>query len=473
MTVRSPIRDFQLANPLYKGSSVSFFTVANGVKTSTLATLYSSPIPTSTAQLGNPQKLNSQGQFKQPVYIDAQVVGVVSGISVAGHDTAIQSPSPTFRVQQSTGKLQYSYDGGVSWNDSGDYIFVARGAWATLTAYNRNDVVTQGGALYVCLTAHTSGTFATDLAASKWLLVLSFGAAAFTQNRIPYANAGGLLQDSANMTFDGTTFKLGVTKFTVDHATGNTVTLGTLGVSGLVTRTGAAATDTLGMSFAGTTTGSHYARLANTGGNTVIGTENSAGNTLVSGATAYASVFGNVSAKPVQLFTTNTVRVTVDAVGNVGVGVTPVTRDAGKGIEIGFPGAGVIGRSQTDVFLSSNYYVAVGPGDTFAGTGYAAYYRQAAGVHSWATSSASGTAGNAASMNTGMSLGPGPNLGVGIAPSSSATLSLPGSTTGIASLRIAVGAGTPSSPVSGDIWSDGTALYWRNNAGVTKTVAFV
>lgn len=46
--------------------------------------------------------------------------------------------------------------------------FNARGAWATATTYALKDVVTSGGIAYVCLVAHTSGTFATDLAAGKW-----------------------------------------------------------------------------------------------------------------------------------------------------------------------------------------------------------------------------------------------------------------------------------------------------------------
>lgn len=41
-------------------------------------------------------------------------------------------------------------------------------AWVTGTAYVVGDVVLQGSNCYVCATAHTSGTFATDLAASKW-----------------------------------------------------------------------------------------------------------------------------------------------------------------------------------------------------------------------------------------------------------------------------------------------------------------
>ena len=43
-----------------------------------------------------------------------------------------------------------------------------RGAWSTGAAYVLRDVVTQGGVAYICVVAHTAGTFATDLAAGKW-----------------------------------------------------------------------------------------------------------------------------------------------------------------------------------------------------------------------------------------------------------------------------------------------------------------
>jgi hypothetical protein len=41
-------------------------------------------------------------------------------------------------------------------------------AWATSTAYVAGDIRSNGGVNYYCTTAHTSGTFATDLAAGKW-----------------------------------------------------------------------------------------------------------------------------------------------------------------------------------------------------------------------------------------------------------------------------------------------------------------
>lgn len=49
--------------------------------------------------------------------------------------------------------------------------FTDDGAWVTATAYVVGDIVTQSGKRYIAATAHTSGTFATDLAAAKWVQV--------------------------------------------------------------------------------------------------------------------------------------------------------------------------------------------------------------------------------------------------------------------------------------------------------------
>lgn len=46
--------------------------------------------------------------------------------------------------------------------------------WLTATAYDEGDTVYESNKLYYCAIAHTSGTFATDLAALKWVLILNF-----------------------------------------------------------------------------------------------------------------------------------------------------------------------------------------------------------------------------------------------------------------------------------------------------------
>lgn len=42
-------------------------------------------------------------------------------------------------------------------------------AWVTATAYSPGRVVSEGSTAYLCVVAHTSGTFSTDLAAGKWI----------------------------------------------------------------------------------------------------------------------------------------------------------------------------------------------------------------------------------------------------------------------------------------------------------------
>jgi hypothetical protein len=44
-------------------------------------------------------------------------------------------------------------------------------SWATASVYAVNDLVIESNKIYKCLIAHTSGTFATDLAASRWVEV--------------------------------------------------------------------------------------------------------------------------------------------------------------------------------------------------------------------------------------------------------------------------------------------------------------
>ncbi len=58
---------------------------------------------------------------------------------------------------------------------------------------------------------------------------------ALTSGRIPYATTAGLLTDSADLTFDGTDFKIFTTAFTVNKTTGNTVVNGDLTVNGTTT----------------------------------------------------------------------------------------------------------------------------------------------------------------------------------------------------------------------------------------------
>ncbi len=65
-----------------------------------------------------------------------------------------------------------------------------RGDWLTATAYALRDIVTQSGNTYICALAHTSGTFATDLAAVRWM-TLSLGGSPAASS-VPVTPAGGI-----------------------------------------------------------------------------------------------------------------------------------------------------------------------------------------------------------------------------------------------------------------------------------------
>src|SRR5260370_20044931 len=62
-----------------------------------------------------------------------------------------------------------------------------RGLWVTATTYSLKDYTTNTGNGYVCISAHTAGVFATDLAANKWALVATAGA---TGPQGPQGNPG-------------------------------------------------------------------------------------------------------------------------------------------------------------------------------------------------------------------------------------------------------------------------------------------
>jgi len=154
MAQRTRIPDFELANPLYAGAVVSFFTVdTSGVKTTTLATLYVAATGVTVA--ANPQTLDSEGKFQAPVYIDAPVIASVDGVHVVDHDTGLIIPLGLFR-----------------------------GDWAPNTIYYPGEFVRDGAAggntldIYAVQSIHQSGVWATDsVDATKLLRMINVGGA--------------------------------------------------------------------------------------------------------------------------------------------------------------------------------------------------------------------------------------------------------------------------------------------------------
>jgi len=107
---------------------------------------------------------------------------------------------------------------------------------------------------------------------------------------------------------------------------GNLSVTGTLGVTGLITRSASAATGTLMSTHTGTTTGFMYSDWLNTSGRTMVGVESSVGGTLSAGTTAYDSIVGAVTATGLSLTTNNTVRLRIDSAGAVTIPGAASTR---------------------------------------------------------------------------------------------------------------------------------------------------
>jgi hypothetical protein len=97
---------------------------------------------------------------------------------------------------------------------------------------------------------------------------------------------------------------------------------------------------------------------------------------------------------------TSSTKMTLDAPGNLGLGVTPSAANV-KTFEVGAVGNTLTGIGGGDVALMSNAYY--NSGFKYAGSNLAASYRLQDGVHKW-NIAASGTAGNAITFTQAMTL---------------------------------------------------------------------
>lgn len=68
-------------------------------------------------------------------------------------------------MQKINAQFQWFMQYGLSHNG-----YTNRGNWVTATAYAFEDLVINSGIPYLCVVAHTSGTFSTDLSANKWVI---------------------------------------------------------------------------------------------------------------------------------------------------------------------------------------------------------------------------------------------------------------------------------------------------------------
>ena len=134
----------------------------------------------------------------------------------------------------------------------------------------------------------------------------------------------------------------------------------------------------------------------------------SGANFVVTSSTIPANGVYLPAANSVGISTNSTLKVTVDASGNVGIGVTPSASETSGGslyfssalISSATSGAATIAYNST----GNSKYVA---------NGFASQYYQLSGTHVWRTA-ASGTAGNAITFTQIMTLDTSGNLGLGV-----------------------------------------------------------
>jgi hypothetical protein len=108
-------------------------------------------------------------------------------------------------------------------------------------------------------------------------------------------------------------------------------------------------------------------------------------------------------------FTASATRLTIDASGNLGLGVTPSAWVSATGFD--FSAVASLEGSSTQSIISANQYNANGT-RIYKTTAAATFYRQTTGQHQW-FNAPSGTAGNAISFTQAMTLDASGNLLIG------------------------------------------------------------
>lgn len=138
---------------------------------------------------------------------------------------------------------------------------------------------------------------------------------------------------------------------------------------------------------------------------------NSSTNTALLGGANSLNIYQGLSA-PISFQTSGTTKMTLDASGNLGIGITPNAWSGYKAIQIGQSAAVWSATGTTDTYFSNNYYYD-GTNNKYIVTGFsAAYHLLTTGEHRWLIAP-SGTAGTNITFTDAMTLNAAGNLGIG------------------------------------------------------------
>lgn len=255
--------------------------------------------------------------------------------------------------------------------------WVPRGAWITARTYAVKDMVTQNSNSYVCITAHTSGVFATDLAAGKWQ-ALFYSVAASSISVTPGGNLvstdvqSALIELDTDLSTEIAARAAAITSLTTTVNANNAAVTST--VVPLTTRgdtliRGASANARLGVGAAGQvigTDGIDVMWVATTGATTVTTTQSANDNSTKLASTAYvdrvglkSTVYTTPGANTFTPVKTGLYKITLVGGGNTGGTGAPAGNPSGGG-----GGAGATCIKWATLTAGTGYVVTVGAAAT-------------------------------------------------------------------------------------------------------------